>query len=91
MQKIFHALSSEARRQILAHLASGELKAGDISGRFNISKPAISIHLTILENAGLVTFDKRANFHYYRLVPGVLSDALLAYVKLVEPHATVAG
>ena len=52
--RIFEALSSSARRQILAYLSAGELTAGQIAERFSMSAPAISRHLSLLEVAGLV-------------------------------------
>ncbi len=85
MQKIFEALASTPRRKILAYLAHAELSAGDIASRFEMSKPAVSQHLGILENAGLVTSEKRGQFVYYRLVPDNLTNTLNAYVQEVCP------
>ena len=59
MQKVFEALASTPRRKIVAYLARAELSAGDIVSRFEMSKPAVSQHLSILENAGLVSSGKR--------------------------------
>ena len=85
MQKIFEALASTPRRKILAYLAHAELSAGEIASRFEISKPAVSQHLAILENAGLVESDKRGQFVFYRLVPDSLANALNGYVQEVCP------
>jgi ArsR family transcriptional regulator len=85
MQKIFEALASTPRRKILAYLAHAELSAGEIASRFAISKPAVSQHLAILENAGLVASEKRGQFVYYRLVPESLANTLNAYVQEVCP------
>lgn len=85
MQKIFEALASTPRRKILAYLAHAELSAGEIASRFNISKPAVSQHLAVLENAGLVESDKRGQFVFYRLVPENLTNALNGYVQEVCP------
>lgn len=85
MQKIFEALSSTPRRKILAYLAHAELSAGEIASRFEISKPAVSQHLAVLENAGLVVSEKRGQFVYYRLVPDNLANTLNAYVQEVCP------
>lgn len=85
MQKIFEALASSPRRKILAYLAHAELSAGEIASRFNISKPAVSQHLAVLENAGLVASEKRGQFVYYRLVPENLTNTLNAYVQEVCP------
>jgi ArsR family transcriptional regulator len=85
MQKIFEALASTPRRKILAYLAHAELSAGEIASRFDISKPAVSQHLGILENAGLIASEKRGQFVYYRLVPDSLTNTLNAYVQEVCP------
>ena len=67
MDKVFDALASPARRQMLAYLSEDEMSAGEIAARFQMSKPAISKHLQILENAGLVTSEKRGQFVHYSL------------------------
>jgi DNA-binding transcriptional ArsR family regulator len=85
MQKIFEALASVPRRKILAYLAHAELNAGDIASRFEMSKPAVSQHLAVLENAGLIVSEKRGQFVFYRLVPDSLANTLNAYVQEVCP------
>jgi ArsR family transcriptional regulator len=85
MQKIFEALASTPRRKILAYLAHAELSAGDIASRIEMSKPAVSQHLALLENAGLVMSEKRGQFVYYRLVPESLANTLNAYLQEVCP------
>ena len=54
LDSIFSALSDPTRRAILARLASGDAQVGDIAAQFEISAPAISRHLKVLEQAGLV-------------------------------------
>lgn len=85
MQRVFEALSSPVRRKILAYLSHAELTAGEIASRFEISKPAVSQHLTVLENAGLVTSEKRGQFVHYSLVPDHLANTLSAYAQEVCP------
>lgn len=85
MQRVFEALSSGLRRQIMAHLAHDELNAGEIAGRFQVSKPAVSQHLAVLEGAGLVASRKQGQFVYYRLVPDALVEALNAFVREAVP------
>ena len=85
MQKIFEALASAPRRKILAYLAHTELNAGEIALRFAMSKPAVSQHLAVLENAGLIASDKRGQYVYYQLVPDSLANTLNAYVQEVCP------
>lgn len=85
MQPVFEALASSVRRKILAYLAHAELSAGDIAARFEISKPAVSQHLSILENAGLVASEKRGQYVFYRLVADNLTNTLNSYVQEVCP------
>lgn len=85
MQKVFEALASGPRRRILAYLAHSELNAGEIASRFKMSKPAVSQHLAVLENAGLVQSEKRGQFVFYRLVPDNLANTLNGYVQEVCP------
>lgn len=87
MQKVFEALASAPRRKILALLAEAELNAGEIASRFTMSKPAVSQHLAVLENAGLIESEKRGQFVYYRLVPDNLTNTLNSYVQQVCPVA----
>ena len=85
MQKVFEALASTPRRKILAYLSKAELNAGEIAARFSMSKPAVSQHLSILENAGLIASEKRGQFIFYRLVPDNLTNTLNSYVQEVCP------
>lgn len=85
MQKIFEALASTPRRKILAYLSQAELNAGEIAARFHMSKPAVSQHLSILENAGLIASEKRGQYVYYRLMPDNLANTLNSYVQEVCP------
>jgi ArsR family transcriptional regulator, arsenate/arsenite/antimonite-responsive transcriptional repressor len=87
IQRVFEALSSPIRRKILAYLAETELTAGEIAGRFNISKPSVSQHLTVLEAAGLVRSEKRGQFVHYALVRESLTNTLNGYVQEVCPVA----
>ena len=87
MQRIFEALASTVRRKILAYLGENEMTAGEIASRFNISKPAVSQHLSLLEAAGLVTSEKRGQFVHYSLVRESLVNTLNDYVQEVCPVA----
>lgn len=51
----FGALADSTRRSILAHLTRGEATVGELARPFDISRPAISKHLRVLERAGLVS------------------------------------
>lgn len=85
MNEVFEALASAPRRRILAYLSDAELTAGDIAARFEMSKPAISRHLAILEGAGLIQGDKRGQFVHYSLVRENLVNVLNSYVQEVCP------
>ena len=85
MQRVFEALSSTVRRKILAYLAHADMTAGEIAARFEISKPAVSQHLSVLENAGLVTSEKRGQYVHYSLVPDHLANVLSSYAQEVCP------
>ena len=87
MDRIFEALASAPRRKILAYLNEGELTAGEIGERFDVSKPALSGHLRILEDAGLITREKRGQFTYFRQVPERLANTLFAWAAEVCPVA----
>ncbi len=85
MQKIFQALASTPRRKILAYLSDTQLNAGEIAMRFEMSKSAVSQHLTILENAGLIESEKKGQFIYYRLLPDNIANVLNSYLQEVCP------
>ena len=85
LDKVFEALSSTVRRKILAFLSATDLTAGEIASRFEISKPSVSKHLSILENAGLVRGEKRGQFIHYSLVRDNLVNTLNGYVQEVCP------
>ena len=88
MNKVFEALSSTPRRKILAYLAEVDLTAGEIAARFEMSKPAISKHLQILENAGLVTSEKKGQFVHYSLSRDHLANTLNGFLQNVCPVST---
>ena len=64
---VFEALGSTPRRKILSYLSEASLTAGEIAERFEMSKPALSKHLKVLENAGLVRGERRGQFVHYSL------------------------
>ena len=88
IDKIFEALASTPRRRILAYLSKTSLTAGEISDRFEMSKPAVSKHLKILENAGLVSSEREGQFIRYTLIAAPLSKTIDALMAL-RPAADV--
>lgn len=85
MEKIFEALASTPRRKILAYLSEADLTAGEIASRFEMSKPAISKHLQILEDAGLIRGTKQGQFITYCLVRDSLINTLNGFVSDLCP------
>ena len=85
MEKVFEALASLPRRKILAYLSASDLTAGEIAARFEMTKPAISKHLSVLENAGLIRGEKRGQFIRYALVRENLVNTLNGFVQEVCP------
>lgn len=68
------ALSDPTRRAILSRLALGEATVNDLAKPFAISQPAISQHLKVLENAGLILRRTQGTSRPCRLAPTALSD-----------------
>jgi DNA-binding transcriptional ArsR family regulator len=87
MDRVFAALASTPRRKILAFLNAGELTAGDIGARFDFSKPALSGHLRILEDAGLIERERRGQFVVFRLVREKVSNTVFAWAAELCPVA----
>jgi ArsR family transcriptional regulator, arsenate/arsenite/antimonite-responsive transcriptional repressor len=85
MDKIFEALASTPRRKILAYLSEAELSAGDIAARFEMTKPSMSKHLKILENAGLIKSDKRGQYVFYTIQQDNITNTLTSFAQLVCP------
>ncbi len=85
MEKVFEALSSTTRRKILAYLSASGMTAGEIAKRFDISKPSLSKHLSILENAGLIAGEKKGQFIHYSLVENNLVNTLNGFLQEICP------
>ena len=71
----FFALADPTRRAILVRLAQGEATVGVLSRPFEISAPAISRHLKVLEQAELITNERRGKERVCRLRPDTLAKA----------------
>ncbi len=71
----FAALADPTRRAILARLASGEASVTELAEPFEMSMPAISKHLKVLERAGLIARGREAQWRPCRLAAGPLKDA----------------
>lgn len=85
LDRIFDALASRPRREILAYLSKQELTTTELSERFEMSTPAISRHLSVLETAGLVKSERRGQRVLYSLVPDNLVNTLTGFAFEVCP------
>ena len=75
MDLTFAALSDPTRRAILARLASGDASVGDIAAPFDMSLPAITKHLNVLENARLITRRREGRVRRCHLSPEPMKEA----------------
>jgi DNA-binding transcriptional ArsR family regulator len=85
LDKIFEALASRPRREILAYLSEAELTTSDLAERFSMTAPAVSRHLSILENAGLVSSERKGQRVFYRLNRDNLVNTLTGFAFEVCP------
>jgi DNA-binding transcriptional ArsR family regulator len=70
----FAALADPTRRAILARLLTGEASVSELAEPFDMSMPAVSKHLRVLERAGLIARRRDAQFRHCRIEPGPLKD-----------------
>ena len=75
LSETFAALADPTRRAILARLARGETSVGDLAEPFDISLPAVSRHLKVLERAGLIEREVDAQWRLCRLKGRPLREA----------------
>ena len=80
MSHVFKALSDPTRRRVLQLLRAGPMSAGDLSDRFEVSKPTMSAHFAVLREADLVHAEKAGKSVIYHLKLSVLEEALLGFV-----------
>ena len=83
-EKVFSALASEARLEILKMVSAHSLCVNALVHKLDMSQPAVSQHLKILENAGLIKGEKRGPFVHYSLVSKNLEETLNYINKLVR-------
>ena len=81
----FAALADPTRRAILARLAQGEASVKDLAAPFDMSQPAISKHLRVLERAGLIEQSRQAQWRPRRLRAGPLRD-IATWVDQYKRH-----
>lgn len=83
MSSVFRAIADPTRRQVLALLRAQPMSAGDLAGHFEVSKPTMSAHFTILREAGLIDADRQGKSIIYRLRMSVLEEALMELAQAV--------
>lgn len=84
MSDVFSALAHPTRREILRLLQAGPMTAGELAGRFEVSKPTMSRHFASLQEAGLIQAEKDGVSIRYRLNTSVVEDALALMVGLLQ-------
>jgi len=85
LDKTFEALASRPRREILAYLSKAELTPSELAERFSMSAPAISRHLSVLENADLVERERRGQQVFYRIKSDNLVNTLTGFAFEICP------
>jgi DNA-binding transcriptional ArsR family regulator len=86
---VFGAISHPARRRMLDLLAVGDCPVNGIAANFEMSRPAVSQHLRVLLEAGLVTEQRHGRERRYRLAPerlGPVRDWLAHYERFWDEH-----
>jgi DNA-binding transcriptional ArsR family regulator len=86
---VFGAISHPARRRMLDLLANGDCPVNAIASNFDMSRPAVSQHLRVLLEAGLVTEQRHGRERRYRLAPERLTpvrDWLAHYERFWDHH-----
>jgi len=74
MEAALKAIAAPRRRQILTLVRDGELSAGEISSHFDVTRPAVSQHLNVLKEAGLVSERRNGTRRLYRARPEGLTE-----------------
>jgi DNA-binding transcriptional ArsR family regulator len=93
VNRVFKALADPTRRRVLQLLREGPMSAGELSEHFAVSKPTMSAHFSVLQEAGLVEAEKIGRTVLYRLKMSVLEEALLGFAHTLgwEMEASTAA
>ena len=81
MSKVFKALADPTRRRVLQLLRECPMTAGELANEFELSKPTMSAHFSVLREADLIGADKHGTTITYRLKLSVLEDAWLGFAE----------
>ena len=74
MEAALKAIAAPRRRRILSLVRDGELSAGEIAAQFDVTRPAVSQHLNVLKEAGLVSERRNGTRRLYRARPEGLAE-----------------
>lgn len=91
MTLIFKALANPTRRQVLQILRAGPMGAGALADAFDVSKPTMSSHFTILVSADLIEAEKSGRTIVYRLKMSGLEGALMGFAQEFGLRVTTEG
>jgi len=80
MQRVYQALADPTRRRILQLLRRGDMTAGELASHFELTKPTLSRHFSVLREAGLIHGDKRGTHIIYRLNVSVLEELMMEFM-----------
>ena len=75
MSEVYKALADPTRRRILEHLAQGDSSVTDLASPYRMSLPAVSKHLRVLENAGLIRRRRSGRVHSLKLEAKPMKEA----------------
>jgi ArsR family transcriptional regulator len=89
--KAFKALADPTRREILGLLRKGEMTAGDLAQRFDMTKPSMSHHFAVLKEADLVTTRREGQQIWYGLDTTVVQDLMAWAMDLIGDNGIGAG
>jgi DNA-binding transcriptional ArsR family regulator len=85
VEAVARAIAAPRRRQILSLVRDEELSAGEIASHFDVSRPAVSQHLNVLKEAGLVSERRNGTKRLYRAQPDGLAE-LRAFLEQFWDH-----
>jgi ArsR family transcriptional regulator len=84
LNDVFKAIADPTRREILRLLRHEEMNAGEVAARFDMTKPTMSHHFSVLKAAGLITSRREGQTIWYSLNTTVLEDVLAWTMDLAQ-------
>lgn len=85
LNDVFKAIADPTRREILRLLRHEEMNAGEVAARFDMTRPTMSHHFSVLKAAGLITSRREGQTIWYALNTTVLEDVLAWTLDLAKP------